>query len=174
MKLVTALCAALLLTAPALARDSAPQPTKPVAMSFFSGRWYEIARTENVNQRGCEAPTYDFRPQKTDATRAFVLTCRKGSPTGKVETLAVTIRMPADQMRNKFLVTAMGGVMRQEYWVLDRADDLSWSIMATPGGNYVWLLARSPNLDEGLKTQLMNRIRTLGYDMGKIVQPKHA
>jgi apolipoprotein D and lipocalin family protein len=103
-----------------------------------------------------------------------VLTCRKGSPTGKPETLAVTIRMPADQVRNKFMVTAMAGVMRQEYWVLDRADDLSWAIMATPGGNYVWLLARSPELDQSLKTQLMSRIRSLGYDMGKIVQPRHA
>lgn len=173
MKLAPAICAALLLAAPALARDAAPQPVKAVALSFFTGRWYEIARTDNANQRGCEAPTYEFRPQRTESTRGFVLTCRKGSPTGKAETLAVTIRMPTDQMRNKFLVTAMAGVLRQEYWVLDRADDLSWAIMATPGGNYVWLLARSPNLDQAQKTQLMNRIKALGYDTGKIVQPRH-
>lgn len=172
MKLAPVLIASLLLAGPVLARDSAPQPAKPVALSFFSGRWFEIARTENFRQRGCEAPTYEFTPARTEATRGFLLTCRKGSPSGKVESLSVTIRMPNDQARNKFKVTA--GLLSQEYWVLDRADDLSWAIMATPGGNYVWLLARSPNLDGATKTQLMTRIRALGYDLGKIVQPRHA
>jgi apolipoprotein D and lipocalin family protein len=58
--------------------------------------------------------------------------------------------------------------------VLDRADDLSWAIMATPGGNYVWLLSRKPSLDDGLKAQLMARIKGLGYDLNKIVLPRQA
>jgi apolipoprotein D and lipocalin family protein len=172
MKLITAALFSLLLTGPVLARDTAPQPAKPVAPAFFSGRWYEIARTDNFRQAGCEAPTYDFGAPKGD-TRSFVLTCRKGSPTGKAESISVSIRMPADSLRNKFKVSAMGGVLRQEYWVLDRADDLSWAIMATPGGNYVWLLARSPKLDTSVKGQLLNRIKGMGYDLGKIVQPRH-
>ncbi len=173
MKLPAALILAALLAGPAIARDAAPQPVKPVAVTFFSGRWYEIARTENIRQKDCQAPTYDFSPQKSEATRAFLLTCRKGSPAGKPESLAVSIRMPTDPARNKFVVSAMAGVLRQEYWVLDRADDLSWAIMATPGGNYVWLLARNPQMDAGTKSQLLTRIKAMGYDLGKIVQPRH-
>lgn len=172
MKPAAALLLAALIAGPALARDSAPQPAKAVAAAFYTGRWYEIARTENVRQQNCEAPTYDFGTLK-GTTRAFVLTCRRGSPTGKAESTNISVTIPTDAQKNKFRIAAFGGVVRQEYWVLDRADDLSWAIMATPGGNYVWLLSRSPRLDPGLQAQLMTRIRGLGYDMSKIVQPKH-
>lgn len=172
MKPLVAVFLALLSAGPALA-GAAPQPAKAVNVSFFTGRWYEIARTENVRQKGCEATTYDFGAPKGE-TRPFILSCRRGSVTGKPESLNVSIRMPTDQMRNKFKVSAMGGVLRQDYWIIDRADDLSWAIMATPGGNYVWLLARSPRMDQALKTQLMARIKSMGYDLGKIVQPRHS
>lgn len=167
-----ALSAIVLLAGPGLSSAAAPQPTKPVGMNFFTGRWYEIARTDNARQKDCEAPTYDFLPRKAENV-GFVLTCRRGSPVGKAESMNVSIRVPTDQMRNKFRLSAMGGVLKQEYWVLDRADDLSWAIMATPGGNYVWLLARKPVIDGGLKTQLMSRMKAMGYDPAKIVLPKH-
>ena len=171
MKFAAAALALAVIATPAVA--AAPQPAKPVAATFFTGRWYEIARTENARQRGCEATTYDFQPQKSGTPTAFVLSCRKGSPTGKLESTNASVRVPTDPGRNKFRVTLLGGAIKQEYWVLDRADDLSWAIMATPGGNYVWILARKPNLDKALKTQLMTRVKAMGYDASKIVQPRH-
>ncbi len=57
----------------------------------------------------------------------------------------------------------LGGLKKQEYWVLDCADDHSWAIMATPGGNFVWLLARKPVLSEGAKAQALERVKALGY-----------
>ena len=168
------LSALMLLAGPALARDSAPQPAKALASSFFTGRWYEIARTDNFRQKDCQAPTYDFKPPKASAgPPAFVMTCRKGSPTGKAESMNINVRLPTDALRAKFGVSAMGGVLKQDYWILDRADDMSWAIMATPGGNYVWLLARKPTLDAGLKAKLIAQLSALGYDPAKIVLPRH-
>ena len=174
MKKIATTVIALLAAGPVLAATSAPQPTKAVNPSFFTGRWYEIARTDNFRQKDCEAPTYQFGPAKSGGSADFILTCHRGSPTGKAESLNVSIRIPSDEMRNKFKVAAMGGVLKQEYWVLDRADDLSWAIMATPGGNYVWLLARNPRLDQGLQSKLMTQIKSMGYDPAKIVLPKPA
>lgn len=170
--ILTLYAAAALVVCPTLVvAKSAPQPTKPLAKSFFTGRWYEIARTVNVRQRDCEAPTYDFKPTK-DGEAPFVLTCRKGSPEGKAESLNVTIKLPTDAMGNKFRVSALGGVLATDYWVLDRADDLSWAIMATPGGNNVWLLARKAAMDPADKAAALARVKAFGYDMSKIVQPK--
>lgn len=173
MKSVVVLCAAAaVVLAPAVvAAKSAPQPAKSLPRSFFTGRWYEIARTSNVRQKDCEAPTYDFKP-KTGDSAPFVLTCRKGSPAGKAETLNVSIKLPTDAAGNKFRVSALGGVLSTEYWVLDRAEDMSWAIMATSGGGYVWLLARQPGMDAAAKAQALSRVKALGYDMSKIEQPK--
>ncbi len=166
---------ALLALAPtmAFALTSAPQPRKPVDPAFFTGQWYEIARTDNWRQKDCEAPTYRFEPLK-GSNATFTLTCRKGSPSGPPEAIKVNIRVPQDPERNKFRVSAMGGLLSTDYWVLDIADDDSWSILATPGGGYVWLLTRQPTLDSGEKSRLLAEIRAMGYDMNKIVLPRHA
>jgi apolipoprotein D and lipocalin family protein len=156
---------------PAAARE-APQPAKPVSASFFSGRWYEIARTTNKRQGDCEAPTYDFG-KPSGGNIGFVLTCRRGSPDGKAEAAKVTVKLPTDERRNKFRVSVLGGALSTDYWVLDRAEDHSWAIMATPGGNYVWILSRRPNMDQRLHNQLMSRIRGWGYDISRIVMPRH-
>jgi apolipoprotein D and lipocalin family protein len=67
-----------------------------------------------------------------------------------------------------------GGMVRQEYWILDRADDGSWAIMATPGGNYVWLLSRRPALDGATRARLLGRIAQLGYNTGRLQFPEQA
>ena len=164
------LLAALMLAgiAPAAAM---PQPRKPVGLTFFTGRWYEIARTNNDRQRDCQAPTYQFEPGKA-STASLTLTCRKGSPAGPPDRLKVAIRIP-EGARNKFKVTALAGLISQEYWVLDIADDESWSVLATPGGDLVWLLARRPALEPQVQSGVLNSIRGMGYDLNKIVMPRH-
>ena len=54
---------AIALTLAAPARAAGPAPAKPVGPQFFTGRWFEIARSPNPNQKDCEAPTYEFAPQ---------------------------------------------------------------------------------------------------------------
>ena len=164
--------AALAVAALALpALGAFPAPTKPVATSFFSGRWYEIARSPNSQQRDCEAPTYQFAPKTAEAL-AFTLTCHKGSPGGKADALNVTLHLPTDEARNRFRVTALAGLAKVDYWVLDRADDGDWWILATPKTARIWLLARKPELTAGERGEALERMRALGYDVGRLEFPK--
>jgi apolipoprotein D and lipocalin family protein len=159
------LCAGLLLAAAVQA--AAPQPAKPVDIDRFMGRWYEIARTPNPNQKDCWAATTDW-VRKAGNRFSFVQTCRRGSPDGpkKVWQGAATIADP--RTRAKLDLSFLGGVIKQEYWVLDHADDYSWAVVGTPGGNYVWLFSRQPSVSEAERAQLLQQVRALGYDTGKL------
>ena len=42
--------------------------------------------------------------------------------------------------------------------------------MATPGGNFVWLLSRKPVMDEATKSAALARVKALGYE--KLVFPQ--
>jgi apolipoprotein D and lipocalin family protein len=53
--------------------------------------------------------------------------------------------------------------------VIDHAPDQSWVLMATPGGNYLWLLARRPALDGPLHAAAFARISALGYDTSRLI-----
>jgi apolipoprotein D and lipocalin family protein len=171
MKKAALVIAATVMAAPAWAMPAAP--TKAVPVSFFSGRWYEIARTPNNQQKDCEAPTYQFAP-KTSDTLSFTMTCHKGEPEGKPLSVNVTLHLPSDEARNRFRVTALGGMASLDYWVLDRADDGDWWILATPKNPRVWLLSRKANVDAADKSEALARIRALGFDPAKLEFPKQA
>lgn len=171
MKIVTAILAAALVTAPAaVVAKSAPQPTRAISAAFYSGRWYEIARTPNINQRDCQAPTSEFVGGE-DGRFQIVQTCHRGSPTGAAKVFKSVAALVPGARNAKFTVTFFG-LAKQEYWVLDCSGDGTWAIMATPGGNYVWLLSRRPVMSAAAEAQALGRIKALGYDVRKLELPK--
>ena len=163
----------LAIQAPSLALAAAQPPSKPIAASFYTGKWYEIARTPNSGQRDCEAPTTEFTGKGENGFSARQI-CRKGSASGATKTFNTTGAIIAGTQNAKFKMSFLGGLKKQEYWVLDRADDQSWAIMATPGGNYVWLLSRQAVMDPAAKAQALERVKSLGYAKLEYPQPPPA
>ena len=156
------IAATLLATAPALALAAAQPPSKPVSAAFYTGKWYEIARTPNSGQRDCQAATTQFTDKGADGF-TVVQICRKGSASGAAKTFNTTGTIVAGTQNAKFKMSFLGGLKKQEYWVLDCADDHSWAIMATPGGNFVWLLSRKAVMSPDAKAQALARVKALGY-----------
>lgn len=165
MRSLPILIAAGLLFAPMLggtALAAAKPPAKPIPTSFYSGKWYEIARTPNAGQRDCEAPSTEFTSKGGEAFSVHQV-CRRGSASGAAKVFDTSGKIIAGSHNTRFTMSFLGGLKKQEYWVLDCADDHSWAIMATPGGNFVWLLARQPVLSASVKAQALERVKALGY-----------
>lgn len=153
---------------------AAPQPAKPIAMSsFFTGRWYEIARTPMSLTNDCMAGTTDFftRPDGTLVERDQ---CRKGSPAGPAKTFQGPIHILNPGENNEFTVRYLiyGFIpLTAHYWVLDRADDYSWFIVSTATFQNVAILDRAPNPPQAEIDALTARVRALGYDPAKLEYP---
>ena len=161
------LCALLLAAGLAGAADAAaPKPKKPIDIDRFLGRWHEIVRTPNDRQKGCHAAFGDWTRQRNGKI-VVVNTCRKGSPTGPAEVTRASLTRVNEQ-RALIELNFFAGVIKQEYWILDRADDYSWAIMGTPGGNYVWIFSRKPNPSITERNRLIDRVRALGYNIDKL------
>ena len=148
----------------------APQPAKPVASELYSGRWYEIARTPNWRQKTCQGDTSDFSPLAAGAF-SVVETCHKGTLSSHSRILRSKARILPGSGGAKFTMSFLGGLIHQQYWILDHADDNAWALMATPGGHYIWLLARRPVMDAGPKAAALARMAALGYDPARLVFP---
>lgn len=141
---------------------AAPPPTRPVSTSFYSGRWYEIARIPNAGQRDCHAASSQFTTTTGGAFKVSQI-CHKGSAAGPAKVFNTTGRVLPGSNAAKFEMSFFGGIRKQEYWVLDTAGDGAWAIMATPGGNYVWLMSRKAKMDPAAQAKVVARIRSLGY-----------
>jgi len=164
MRIGSAAIAFWLIASGAVALARAPQPAKPVSIGMFSGRWYEIARVAEGKKAQCQFGTSDFSG-RAGAAFAVVETCHEGSPDGPAHEVKATVRIVPGAGNAKIRMGFFGGLVTQEYWILDHADDdQSWALMATPGGHYLWLLSRSPALKASAKSAAVARIAALGYD----------
>ncbi|MDG2521392.1 lipocalin family protein [Caulobacter segnis] len=170
MRLLSIAAAASLILVSA-ARAAAPPPAKPVAERFYSGKWFEIARLPNAGQKDCEAPTTVFTQAGAGAF-TVVQTCRRGSAGGKAKVFNTKGKVVEGSRNAKFSMSFLGGLHRQEYWVLDRADDQSWALMATPGGNYIWLLARQAVMSAPARAAALGRMKALGYPVERLEFPQ--
>ncbi len=165
MKFAAVTCAlgVLLGSAPAIA--AAPQPTKPVMVGLYFGRWYQIAQIAQTNRHRCPAATDDFSGGPSGGFSVLV-TCH--DPSGGAREIRAGVSIVQGSGAAKFKMSFFGGLISREYWVIDHASDQSWVLMATPGGNNLWLLARRPVLAPAVRAAATARIAALGYDVGRL------
>src|SRR4051812_28643501 len=99
MRILPIVLAASLLATQALA--AAQPPSKPVSAAFYTGKWYEIARTPNSGQRDCQAATTQFTDKGGNGF-TVVQICRKGSASGAAKTFNTTGAIVAGTQNAKF------------------------------------------------------------------------
>jgi apolipoprotein D and lipocalin family protein len=140
-----------------------PEPAKTVDLGRYAGRWYEMARYDAGFEHGCEAATatYALRP---DGLVSVVNACRQGGPDGPVRSVSGRARVVPGSGNAKLKVSFFGPFFIGNYWVIDHADDYSWTIVGEPTGKYLWILTRDPTPDAAAKDALIARVAALGYN----------
>lgn len=144
---------------------------KPASTAIYSGRWYEIARTPNGMEGDCQAGSYVFSGWTAGAFKA-VQTCHKGAPAGPVKVMKVDGKVLPASQNAKITLGILGGLVSQEYWILDHAADNSWLIMSTANQHYVWLMSRAPVLSAAQKAAALARIQHMGFDLARLTFPQ--
>ena len=145
----------------AVGNAAVPQPAKPVDLQRYLGRWYEIARYEQGFQKDCDAVTADYA-LRSDGKISVLNKCVK--PNGKATQAEGRAKIVPDAGNAKLRVSFFGPFFG-DYWVLDRAEDYSWSIVGEPSGRYLWLLSREAKPDKAAVDALIARAKALGYDV---------
>ena len=153
--------------APPPPRAAPAQPAKPVAANLYTGRWYEIARTPNKMQADCQGATTEFSGWAAGVFKA-VQTCHKGAPSGPAQVTKVDGKVLPASQNAKMQLAMLGGLISQQYWILDHADNNRWLIMCTANQRYVWLLSRAPVLTAPEKAEAYARLQQLGFSLARL------
>jgi apolipoprotein D and lipocalin family protein len=61
-----------------------------------------------------------------------------------------------------------------DYWIIDLDPEYRWAVVGEPGRKYLWILAREPRMSEPIYREILERIRTKGYDLQGIIRAEHA
>jgi len=145
-----------------------PQPAKALDTNRFVGRWYEVARMPNKIQSDCATSLADWAHDGADQFKV-VQTCHVDTPTGRAKVWKASGRILDPVTNAKFRMSFFGGLISQDYWVLDRGDDYSWIILSTPNPKFLWIFSRHPAIPPAQKAAVIGRAKAMGYEVANLV-----
>jgi apolipoprotein D and lipocalin family protein len=144
------------------------QTVAHVELSRYLGTWYEIASFPQIFQRGCTATTATYTLHDDGDIEVFNR-CRKGALDGE-EMSASGLARVVDPATNAKLEVSFFRPFWGDYWIIDLSEDYSHAVVGHPGRDYLWILSRTPTMDEPTYQGLLDRLAARGYDTTRLVR----
>ena len=170
MKTIIIVLSAMCLSAVATAggQDKPPLQTVPsVDLQKYMGTWYEIAAFPQKFQKGCHCTKAVY--EMTDKGYVRVInSCRKDSADGK-EKIAKGKAFVVEGTGNAKLKVQFFWPFRGDYWIIELAEDYSHVVVGAPDRDYLWILARTPKIDESVYKDIVARCAEKAFDVGRLV-----
>lgn len=164
------LCIVLVLGALGLvsvrAQDKPLDVVDRVDLARYLGTWYEIATIPQRFQKGCVGvtATYSLRP---DGKIMVINRCRKKTLDGELRDIEGKAWV-VDTKTNAKLKVQFFWPFSGDYWIIELDSDYRWAVVGHPNRNYLWILSRTPQMEQALYDDLLDRIGNKGYDIARI------
>jgi apolipoprotein D and lipocalin family protein len=152
---------------PAITANAQTIQTVPdVDLKKYAGKWYEIASYPQRFQKGCHCTTAEY----TLSEKGYVIVenrCNRGSINGKqsyIKGKAFVVKNSGNaKLKVQFFWPFKG-----KYWIIDLADDYTYAVVSHPNKKYLWILSRTPEMDEATYHQIISRLKEKGFDLAKL------
>ncbi|GAA5444545.1 outer membrane lipoprotein Blc [Microbulbifer sp. NBRC 101763] len=156
--------------------DSELETVPYVDVHQYVGKWYEIARLPQIFQPACTAVTADYGLNDDGSISVFNF-CRILHPKYGFPISVQGTGVPIDETNSKLAISFFNGQSTGDYWILELDPNYQWSLVGDPDRSSLYLLSRSPQLDESIIDELLGLAVTKhGYNIDHIImtkQPAH-
>ncbi len=147
------------------------QVVPSVDLRRYAGKWYEIARLPNRFQKSCAGDVSATYSLRDDGKVAVLNACREASgkmksATGKAK---VVDRKTNAKLKVTFVKSFFFWPFGGDYWVIELGRDYEYAVIAS-GHDYLWILSRTPQMDEQFYRQVVERIAAQGFDAGRLMK----
>lgn len=150
-----------------------PQTVASVDLARYQGTWYEIARLPMIYQKDCLQSEAHYQLQSNGEV-AVTNRCRtdkgvwqeaKGSawPQEEGQTSRLWVRF------HNWISRLLPWMTRGHYWVLYLDSDYQMSLVGSPDRQFLWLLARTPQLSQEHRERLLKVATEQGYEVKSLI-----
>ena len=143
-----------------------------VDLQRYLGKWYEIASYPAWFQKECTGSTaeYSLLP---DGKIQVVNRCRKGSLDGPLKESKGKAEV-VDTATNAKLKVWFFWPFKGNYWIIDLDPDYRWAVVGEPSREYLWILSRTPIMDEAVYQTILSRLPAKGYDPARLQKTRQS
>ena len=139
-----------------------------VDLSRYVGQWYEIARYPNKFQKGCVGSKAIY--SLTDDGKIKVINeCYDGSFSGKLRS-AEGKAWIVDKKTNAKLKVSFFWPFSGDYWIIEHGGNYEYAVIGHPDRKYLWILSRSPDMDEKVYQSILAMLQEQEYDTEKLIR----
>ncbi|WOE31641.1 MULTISPECIES: lipocalin family protein [unclassified Acinetobacter] len=148
-----------------------------VDLNRYLGTWYEIARKPLSFQNKCDrnvSAQYSLNEQgniRVD-NRCYGKDNQLYQSIGEAY-----VQNPPDnsQLKVSFLPQAIRWlpVGRGDYWILKLDDDYQTVLVGEPRRKYMWILSRTPQLEQSRLQQYLDYAKSVGYNLDDVIYTQH-
>lgn len=142
------------------------QTVQKVDISRYAGKWYEIASFPQRFQKGCHCTTAEY----TATDKGYIIVenrCNKDSMHGK-ESYIKGKAFVEPNTGNAKLKVQFFWPFRGKYWIIDLADDYSYAVVGHPNRDYLWILCRTPKMEQDTYNKIVERVKQQGFDISRL------
>lgn len=149
-------------------KDLPVQNTVPnVDLPRFMGRWYVIANIPTIFEKGAfnaiENYTWNEKKNRIDVDFTF----NKDAFDGPLKSMPQKAFIYNQDTKAEWRIQPWWP-LKFAYLVVDLAPDYSDTIIGVPSREYVWIMARTPQIYEKRYQELVSKVQSLGYDIAKL------
>jgi apolipoprotein D and lipocalin family protein len=159
----------------ALDPSRVPPTVARVELARYVGTWYEIARMPLWFQRNCLRSQATYGLLETGEV-SVLNECDTGggkdSIRGRARVVDARTNARLEVRFDNWFSVFIPSQPQGNYWILYLGDDYRTVIVGTPDRENLWIMARTPVIDETRYTELVGIARGLGFDTEKLIRRK--
>lgn len=152
------------------------QTVATIDVNKYAGKWYEIARLPMFFQRNCVSDVSATYTLNSDKTIKVVNQCIKQN--GKMDS-ANGVAYPQNSANTKLKVSFLPDGLKWlpktkgDYWIMRIDPNYQVALVGEPNKEFLWLLSRTPNLDQKTYQSYLETAKQQGYDLSKLIKTQH-
>ena len=137
----------------------------------FQGTWYEIAHNPWFPEKDCYSMVAHYKITNNENINVTNV-CRKNSFDGKIRKVSGIAWMVEEKNKSKWEVQFIWP-FTLDYWVIGLGENYDYAIIGEPDKENLWVLSREPFMDEKLLSNIIEDIKTKGYDLSNLILTPH-
>ncbi|MCC4264230.1 lipocalin family protein [Oceanimonas baumannii] len=164
------LFALLLLLTACAGKPDGITPVSGFELNRYLGTWFEVARLDHGFERGLEQVTAHYSLRDDGGVKVINRGFDAGNNEWKeAEGKAYFVGSPD----TAHLKVSFFGPFYGAYVVFALYDDYQHALVSGPSRDYLWLLARTPELDAGVQQALLEKASKAVFNTDKLIFVSH-
>ena len=145
---------------------------KQFEVNRYLGKWYEIARLDHRFERGLTGITAEYSLKDDGALK--VINSGYDVDTGELEQAEGKAYFTGASDVGRLKVSFFGPFYGGYHIIALDKQAYQYAMVAGPDRDYLWILARTPNLEPVILDELIARAKAFGFAVDKLIYTGHS